>query len=78
METVESLKDSTFNKSGRKFYSGQIDEVILCELIDNDTALKLKTIQGFSSDRLGVDDTNTEGKKTRRLIEELEADVSRI
>lgn len=78
METVESLKDSTFNKSGRKFFTGQIDEVILCELIDNDTAIKLKTIQGFSSDRLGVDYAKTEGKKTRRLIEELGADVSGI
>lgn len=78
METVESLKDSTFNKSGRKFYSGQIDEVILCELIDNDAASKLKTIQGFSNDRLGVDYAKTEGKKTRKLITDLGADVSQI
>lgn len=78
MESVEDLKDSSFNKSGRRFYSGQIDEVLFCELVDKETAFKIRVLQGFSNDRLGVDYAKSDGRKAKKLMESLGADVSAI
>ena len=69
--SVESLDKGTFNTCMRPFYTGQIDQIIECEILSltlNDR-IQYKNFLDISNDKAGADSKKQDGKKAMKAIE---------
>ena len=61
----------TFNTCMRPFYTGQIDQIIECEILSltpNDR-IQYKNFLDISNDKAGADSKKQDGKKAMKAIE---------
>lgn len=69
--TVDTLDHGTFNTCMRPFYTGQIDEILECEIVSVENRNVYKNFIDISSDKAGADTKKTDGKKAAALIRQM-------
>ena len=69
--SVDSLDKGTFNTCMRPFYTGQIDEIIECEILSlpHNDRIQFKNFLDINNDKAGADSKKQDGKKAIKAIE---------
>lgn len=69
--SVESLDKGTFNTCMRPFYTGQIDQIIECEILSlpHNDRIQFKNFLDINNDKVGADSKKQDGKKAIKAIE---------
>ena len=69
--TVENIDHGTFNTCMRPFYTGQIDEILECEVLPLTNRNQYKNFLDLDNDKPGADSKKTDGKKAVKAIKTL-------
>lgn len=68
--TVDNIDHGSFNTSMRPFYSGQVGEILDCEIVRLDSPQKYRNILDTGTDKPGGDAGKPDGKRAAQLIKE--------